>query len=182
MTNGKIAIPKNVVTVLMATNYELVKAMITDKREFRLVLWNNNNWDTPLPDEIMEKYPNEITLDFKETAFDNSFVDEEGKIVLSTMFADTEYLKVLSHDEILAVIDIETNRAMSLNIFLPRNISIKETDETINNMAQQISKPTNKVTMSNDNIDPATSKRSLEAFKRNNPKMIGSIDELLKNY
>ena len=35
----------------------LMKLFIQEKVPFKVVIWNYDNWDEPLPEEIMIKYP-----------------------------------------------------------------------------------------------------------------------------
>jgi hypothetical protein len=96
---------------------ELVEIMILDKQEFRLILWNNDNWDKPLPENIMKSFEHQLILDIKEMALDRTYIDEAtGEIILVSSFGNEEYSKVLDYDEIIAVLDL-TGQPYIINNF-----------------------------------------------------------------
>lgn len=83
----------------------LIEIMILEKQPFRLILWNNDSWDRPLPKEIMESYPVQIVLDIKEDSLLDSFV-EKGEVYIKTFFNEETYIKLLEREEILAILDL----------------------------------------------------------------------------
>jgi hypothetical protein len=86
----------------------LAEIMILEDQPFRLILWNNDNWDKPLPENIMKSFEHQIVLDIKEMTLEESFIDEAtGEIVLVSSFGGEEYSKVLEYDEIIAILDLQ---------------------------------------------------------------------------
>ena len=56
----------------------------------------------------MENFPNQLVLDIKDMALQESFIDDAtGEVVIATVFDGSEYTKVLNYDEIIAVLDLK---------------------------------------------------------------------------
>jgi len=85
--------------------YNISKFMIKNEIPFRLIIWNNNNWNKLLPDSIMEQFPTQIILDLKEQTLKESFITKDGKIFIITMFKDKTFKKIVEEDEIVAIVD-----------------------------------------------------------------------------
>jgi len=107
---------------------DLVEMMILEQQPFRIVIWNNDNWNQSLPDTIMESFPVQIVLDIKQMALEESFVDENtGEVIIVTMFEGSEYHKILEGSEIIAVLDLE-GQPYVLNNFKQEEMEINEDD------------------------------------------------------
>lgn len=94
--------------------YELARTMVTHKEPFKLIIWNNDDWDRPLPDYIMMDYPEHIVLDLESEEFEDCFVNESKEIVLNIYFADDPYTKILKPEDIVGVFTIQ-GEAISVN-------------------------------------------------------------------
>jgi len=158
--------------VMRESARELVEIMLLDNQEFRLIIWNNNNWDKPLPESIMKSFKDQLILDIKEMALDDSYVDEAtGELILVSSFGGEEYSKVLEYDEIIAVLDL------SGQPYIINNFSQEEQEEDI--VYEKI--PLTK----NDWIDMATdggiprenAERSINAFIANNEWLREKVGE-----
>ena len=133
-------------------------------------MWNNDNWNSPLPDSVMKAFPTQIVLDIKEMALEESYIDEStGEIIIATMFEGTEYQKVLEHGEIIAVLDL-AGQPMILNNFKPEvsdNDIIKEFFEP--------NIPTTKAEIIelsiSDGVPADAANRSFDMFMKNNPNL-----------
>ena len=151
---------------LRESAYRLVEVMILEGTSFRLVLWNNNNWNVSLPESIMESFPTQLVLDIKDMALDESFVDESnGDIIITTMFEGKEYSKVILYDEIIAVLD-ENGQPYILNNFEQEEVKPDKIFEP---------KPLTKDTLIDaivyEGISKESAKRSLESFMKYNPNL-----------
>jgi len=152
----------------------LVEIMILENKPFRIVLWNDDNWNKPLPKRIMDAFPIQIVLDIKDAALDNSYIDEStGEIILVTVFDEEEYSKVLEYDEIIAVLDLD-GQPYILNNF------VKEKPLTIENIASSFIPQTKAEVIEmviSDGIPKEDAERSINAFIRNNPDIAKRLGE-----
>lgn len=105
---------------LMRENaYSFLELLILEKQPFRIVLWNADNWNRPLPDSIMDNFPTQLVLEIQDMALEDSFVDENtGEIIITTIFEDMEFFKTVLYDEIIAILDLE-GQPYILNNFYP---------------------------------------------------------------
>ena len=53
--------------------YLLVNELINQGESFRIILWNNDDWSVPLPDNVMEAYPEQLILDIKDETLEDSY-------------------------------------------------------------------------------------------------------------
>jgi len=148
--------------------YELIEIMLLEAQEFRIVLWNNDNWNAPLPAVIMESFPTQIVLDIKDMALDESYVDENtGEIIIVTSFEGSEYSKVLEYDEVLAVLDLAGQPYM-LN-----NFPMEEPEEE--EMENPYMIPRTRADLIelavSDGLEEETVVKSIDSFLKNNPAL-----------
>jgi hypothetical protein len=149
--------------------------MILDGIPFRIVLWNNNNWDTNLPDKIMEAFPVQIVLDIKEMALQNSYTDEAtGEIVLSTAFEGSEYQKILNYDEIIAVLDLNGQPYILNNFQQDQKITLE--DVINDNFLPRTKNDVIEMVMS-DGVPVEAAQRSINAFIKFNPDIAERLGE-----
>jgi len=145
-------------------SHSLVEVMILEEQAFRLVLWNNNNWSSPLPEKIMESFPNQLVIDIKDMALDESYVDEAtNEIILCTSFEGEVYTKVLQYDEIIAVLDLK-GQPYTLNNF--------EQETVEPDVVYDMKPPANRQEWINiavsGGIEEAQAEKSINAFIKNN--------------
>jgi hypothetical protein len=153
----------------------LVESMILDRVPFRLVLWNNDNWNMPLPDEIMTSFPTQIVLDIKEQSLDDSFVDENtGEIIISTVFLTKEFHKVVEYDEIIAVLDFTGQPYILNNFKMEEKITLEQVVQE--NFLPQTKTEVIEMVMS-EGIPVESAQRSINAFIKNNPDIAERLGE-----
>ena len=153
--------------VLRESAMSLVEILLLEKESFRIVLWNNNNWNEPLPKRILEAFPTQLVLDIKEQALDDSYIDPAtGEVIICTIFDGVEYLKVLKHGELIAVLSIEGNPYI-LNDFPQDKEIVKE--ERVVYGPQSVEELVEMV--SSEGIPEEVVKKSVECFMKNNPKL-----------
>ena len=104
--------------LMRENSYRLVAELIHKQYPFRLVIWNNDNWDIPLPKEIVNKFPLQIILDFVGFSLQNSFIYEDNVFLLTSFEDEIVWTKQLEFDEIIAVLDLEGN-PIQINNFPP---------------------------------------------------------------
>jgi hypothetical protein len=115
----------------------LVEIMILEEQPFRLILWNNDNWDKPLPDSVMESFEHQIVLDIKDMTLKESYVDDAtGNIVLIGSFEGEILTKILEYDEIIAILDLKGQPYM-INNFEPEDIDEELEIEYIRNITSK---------------------------------------------
>jgi len=156
--------------LLREMSYALVEALLKEEEEFRIVIWNNNNWDYDLPKNIMDKFPNQLVLDFKDGSIQESYVDDKtGEIVLVTVFEGEKNQKILKENEIVAVLDL-SGQPMILNNFPPDNFEDSyEKEEKL--LEFPLSKKDVISFAQNDGISFECAERSFDSFIKNNPKL-----------
>lgn len=149
----------------------LVEIMVLEEQPFRIVLWNNDNWNMPLPDTIMESFPSQLVLDIKEMALQESYIDENtGEIVLVTMFSNREYSKILNYDEIVGILDL-SGQPYILNTFKQEEKESElQLSEMMNSFVPKTIDDLVELAVSNG-IPEENAKRSINAFMQNNPKL-----------
>jgi hypothetical protein len=136
-----------------------------------LILWNNDNWDVPLPEEIMKKYPNEIALDFKDWSSDESYIDEVGDIVIFTKFDNEEFCKVLEINEVQAICDIN-GKLITLTEFKREDKITLSAQKPIDTNRPIIKNKEDLIKYSiQQGTSPEQAKRSTDAFEKNNPEL-----------
>ena len=145
---------------------DLVEIMIQEQYPFRLVMWNNNNWNQALPEKIMKSFPVQIVLDIKQMALEESFVDENtGEVVITTMFEGKEYQKVLEGSEIIAVLDL-TGQPYILNNFKQEEIQEEYLSETWPTTKEEVVK-----LVTSDGCDKEAASKSFDIFMKYNPDL-----------
>jgi len=152
--------------VLRESAMSLVEILLLEQEPFRLVIWNNNNWNAPLPDVIQESFPVQLVLDIKEQSLQESYIDPAtGEIIICTVFEGEEYLKVLKLGEIIAILGLE-GQPYILNDFVQEDkedelmyIYPKNVDEMVN-------------TVSSLGIPKEAVEKSMHCFMKNNPGLI----------
>jgi len=152
--------------VMRENAHSLVETLILEEVPFRIVLWNNDNWDSPLPKKIMETFPKQLVLDIKEMALRTSYLNEStGEIILSTAFESREYSKILHYDEIIAVLDLK-GQPYLLNNF---------PQDTVKDIKTLFREPASKKEWieiaTSGGITAEAAERSISAFIKHNPNL-----------
>jgi len=166
-----------VTEVMREAALNIVEIMILEEQEFRIVIWNNDNWNEPLPERIMEAFPTQLVLDIKEQSLIDSYIDEKtGEIVLCTVFDGIDYAKVLELGEIIAVLSLD-GQPLILNDF-PQEKILSEIDE-IRDINDQYMFPKSVQDMvemiSADGIKESAAEHSINMFLKNNPELSEKI-------
>ena len=163
-------LPNEVKETMRESAYSLLEIMILENFPFRVVLWNNNNWDKPLPKDIMASFPSQIVLDIKEMALEESYIDENtGEVIIATMFEGNEYTKSIIYDEIVAILDLQ-GQPYILNNFEQNTIL---PDKVFTN------KPKTKMDLLSlviaDGIPAEAATKSIDAFMKYNPNLFKKL-------
>jgi hypothetical protein len=152
---------------LMRENaYTLLEMLIMEKSPFRIVIWNADNWNRPLPHSIMDDFPTQLVLDIKEEALDDSFVDEfTGEVIISTMFEGIEHYKTVLYDEIIAILDLD-GQPYLLNNFYPET----DTDTMqFTAVSPTVTKDAIVDMVTSEGVPNEAASKSMETFIKNNP-------------
>ena len=151
--------------------YNLVEVLIQEKHPFRLVIWNNDDWDMKLPDVIMKTFEFQLILDIKDMALEDSYIDEDtGEIILCTIFGNRNFTKKLRYDEIVGVFDLNSQPYV-LNLFNqePEEVDLinelKELGDSL--VPKTIDELVELATF--EGIAKESAERSINAFLKNNP-------------
>ena len=84
-------------SVLMELTYEFVSS----SEEFAIVIDNHNNWDKPLPERL--RTAKQFILNMQNTDLEDSYIAENGDIILTAGIDDVVYTKVLEVADIHCV-------------------------------------------------------------------------------
>jgi hypothetical protein len=160
MTND---LPENVKENMREFAYSLIEHLILEQHPFRLVLWNNDDWDKALPEKVMSAFPVQIAIDIKDMTLKESYVDDNtGEVLINTFFNNEAFSKTLDYNEIVAVLDIE-GQPLVLNNFEPHPPSIEEIrDFNITSKEELVNM------IVSEGIEKEDAKRSVNAFIKNN--------------
>jgi hypothetical protein len=97
-------LPDEILHHIAVSNLVTAEKLIHHNIPFRLVLKNNNDWDKPLPSNIMENFKDVLPLDIEDDTLDRCFYDEDSRcFVIVTKFNEFYYSKKLDLDDIVAV-------------------------------------------------------------------------------
>ena len=174
MDENTTVLTDEVKEVLREQALSLVEILLLENVPFRIVLWNNDNWNMPLPDTIMEAFPTQLVLDIKQMALAESYVDEQtGEVIIATAFEGKEYLKVLEYDEIVAVLDL-AGQPMILNNFKQDNKKLKVEELTISDMGLPKTKEDLMEMIISDGVPEEAARRSINIFMKNNQNLLGN--------
>lgn len=83
--------------------YNVCVEMLLNKEEFNILLDNHNNWNMPLPENLRKE--KQFSISINQQTLDDSYIDDNGNIVINTMFGDEEYSKVLENADISGLMD-----------------------------------------------------------------------------
>lgn len=161
---------KNIRELMRVNANNLVGSLISEGIEFRLVIWNNDDWDFELPEHIMVKFPLQLILDFKGHMLDSSYVSDDGQVTIVAAFLeDQEFTKKLKSDDIVAVLELD-GQPMQVNNFAPEKIddAAPERISTKDDIIKALEK---------DGVKKEDALRSLNAFAKNNPGKFKILEE-----
>jgi len=149
----------------------LLQTLIAENQPFRVVIHQNDDWDFPLPKEILEKHKDSLTLDITLEAIEQiQYYEDSQYPVLKIMFGDNEYNKEIYPEDIIAIINIEDNQPLIVNSFnLSKKPEVKKTQDDV------YKRPTSKKEWIdecvNDGITAENAERSINAFMKNNTNL-----------
>jgi hypothetical protein len=154
---------KEIKEVLRESAMSLVEIMLLEKESFRIVLWNNDNWNEPLPQRILEAFPTQLVLDIKEQALEDSYIDPAtGEIIICTTFDGNEYLKVLDYGELIAVLSLEGQPYILNDFPQDKEKRVVYKHQLVDELVEMVS---------SDGIPEEAVKKSVDCFMKNNPKL-----------
>lgn len=160
----------NIREMMRINAHEIVREMVLEEVPFKLVIWNNDDWSIPLPESIMNDYPTQLIMDINEVALEHCYTDDAGDVVLQMMFGEEDevFVKVLSYDEIVAVIDINTSQAYIVNAFKQDAdpLGDEENQNTIRLTRDGLIRQLTEV----DGLQKKDAVRSIDAILKHNPQ------------
>jgi len=118
------------------------KSYLNYSDDFSFVIMNNNNWDNELPEEISEIKSFSLTL--KGWSKENSFINENGEIIITVAFGEEIFQKILYEDELLAVTNSDNEtvfiKDFEEELYSEKNKHLKPNDEGIKNSMEAFMK------------------------------------------
>jgi len=158
--------------ILRLNGFRLVYAFVEEQEPFRLVILNNNNWDKPLPDYILENHPDFLSLDIKENELVNSYT-EDGEIYISVYFGEELYNKKLYKEEIYVISNFDDHpyHINEVQDFLFNEENLKEIVEEKIQPLEIIS-----AISASERIPPEIVKNSLFKMLNKNPLYASKFD------
>lgn len=132
---------EHIKTVLKENMYEMLTAYVSQKRPFKILLWQNDDWDKDLPTNITQEFPEILPIDIGEIAFENCYI-EDDIVYLVVMFGNELYSKVVIPDDIYAIIDLE-NGSQQINDIIPETNTraIKSLEDVIKTLVEVLDVP-----------------------------------------
>jgi len=139
------------------SGYNLAKELIQSKTPFKIIFFNLNNWDKPLPQYVMKEFPYQYALDFEEDIIKKIKVTD-NEIHLKTIIDDIEYSKILYAEEIAGLADIY-GTTIFINPFEPQTVTpdreeLFDWDDIKQGLVNELG------------LDEKHVKRSIQAFKK----------------
>ena len=159
----------NIKDILRENAYSVMTQLISEYTPFRLVLWQNDNWDIPLPKDILERMPDHLTLDISTEVLDHISYEEDGSVVLCIMFGDTEYYKVVEYDEIVAIVSMQDGQPYALCNF-PQEPKVQKDYEDIVKRPETREQWIQEIV--EDGIDVESAERSVSSFMKYNENLL----------
>lgn len=77
---------------------DMFRAMFTQSIEFNFLMKNHNDWDRELPQRLANQKVFIVAV--KDQIYVDSYIHENGDIVLVTVFDDNKYSKILNKEDI----------------------------------------------------------------------------------
>jgi len=107
---------RDTMDMLLESSYRTFRYLFRQGKKFSIVIWNNNDWNHPLPQETMKAHPEHILLDINSQEIERSEILEDGSVLLRLIFGETHYEKVILPKDIIAILD-GSGRAIHSNNF-----------------------------------------------------------------
>jgi len=139
--------------ILSENIFKMVSDFINFDTDCSIIVQNHNNWNIELPKRL--KMQEQFILNVDKQTMENSYIDEDRKIVINTVFDNVEYSKVFESADIAGI------------VYKGNPIMVKPFIET-----PKI--PTPKKTLNNgvtDEVDEDGVRKSMEMFKKHNPEL-----------
>jgi len=152
---------EDVINYLRNTVWDLSINFIEEQTPFFMVLFNNDDWDKPLPENVMENNKDFLTIEISGETLQNIKYDYDNDIIhLQTYFNNVPFSKNVTIDDIHAVI-VNDIMLCCVPILLPiqDKVDINGLMEITNNryteeeLKQSIKVFSEKSENSDDNID-----------------------------
>jgi hypothetical protein len=157
--------------IMRVNAYDLVEVLIKEEQEFRIVIWNNDDWNNALPESIMVKFPLQLVLDIKGDTLEQSYVDEDDDIILVAAFTEDErFSKQLLPEDIVAILDLE-GQPMQVNNFAPEEPKPDVVRENIETKEDFIK------SLESNGVPKESALKSLKVFQKNNPGKFKIIEK-----
>jgi len=153
----------------------LINQLIIDQKPFNLIIHQNDDWSSKLPDNIIAQFPDTLVLNIAGEVFEH--IDwVEGNPELTMMFSDEEFTKVIYPEDILGIID-SNNQPMLINQIpksLPQEPKIVEDED-------KYLKPKNKEDwvkeVIKDGVTFLEAEQSVNSFMKNNSDLFKKLKE-----
>lgn len=85
--------------------YDLIIDLVQDEEPFSLLLANYNDWDHPLPERLRDQKA--FILYISDDTLEDSFVNNDGQLVIVTDFDGTLCEKILLHHDVMGVYNLK---------------------------------------------------------------------------
>jgi len=96
---------EDVIEYLRNTVWDLSINFIEEQTPFFMVLFNNDDWDKPLPENVMENNKDFLTIEISGETLQNIIYDYDNDVIhLQTYFNNIPFSKNVTIDDIHAVI------------------------------------------------------------------------------
>jgi len=162
---------KELVQLMQANASNLINQLIIDQKPFNLVIHQNDDWSSKLPESIMKQFPETLVLNISGEVFEHIEWDE-GNPEITMMFGDEPFTKVIYSSDIVGIIDSD-NQPMLINR-IPQVIPqvMNQEPEAVEDGDKYL-KPKNKEDwlkeVIKDGVTFLEAEKSVNSFMKNNP-------------
>jgi len=157
---------EDVINYLRNTVWDLSINFIEEQTPFFMVLFNNNNndWDKPLPENVIENNKDFLTIEISGETLQNIIYDYDNDVIhLQTYFNNIPFSKNVTIDDIHAVI-VNDIMLCCVPILLPIQDKVdinslmeitnnRYTEEELKQSIEVFSESRESIESSDDNID-----------------------------
>ena len=151
--------------------YDVIANMVNNQVPFRLVLSTDDDWDKPLPKEVLTNKV--LVLDINDQTLEDTYFDDTEKLIrITTGFNGEAYTKLIMTHQVVAVLDITTGQPIVLKPY--KNEKPSPTTEQVDEVLGDRPKFKNAIeiieSLMEDGIEKEGAVKSVTALLSNNPQ------------
>ena len=146
--------------LLRVNIYELLVTFIEEQVPFKIILWNRDDWDMPLPEQTMKNYPLQLVLEISGETLSSAEIVDDMVQIRASFEGNMEWTKIIGYHDTVGIISLEGN-PYQINNFYPEDDDIEQ--------PLRFTKQELLLSLQMDGVLEEDAKRSIEAFAKFNP-------------